>query len=736
MLKKLIFFLLFVAVSMFAQNKTLPKRPTVGLVLSGGGAKGFAHIGVLKAIEKAGVSIDYIGGSSMGAAIGALYASGYKANQIDSIINHIDFMEMLTDKIDRKHRSFYQKKNEQHYLISFPVFNQSIHLPIAVSKGQQTLNTLSQLFQPVSHITQFDQLPIPFFCVATDVETGKEVEINAGNLALAVRSSASLPTLLQPSEMNGVTVIDGGISDNFPVDNMLAKKVDYIIAVDVQGNLKKAEHLNSVVNVLDQIVNFQLYGKDNRPDEKVSIYIKPLVGTFGIVDFDLKKEIINEGEKAGDLYLDKLKTLANLQKTVSQSQNIVNKSYERYPINSIQISGNVNYNQRYVKGNLRLKEGELISLHRLNDRITYLMSSENFDRVLYDYKINQDSTKVDLSIKLTENPIHQYLKLGIHYDPIYKLTGLVNYTAKHLLERNDVLSMDFIVGERLRTHFNYLIDNGLYMGYGLESRWDRFTTAINSSIPGIHKLQLDYQRLRNFAFVQNNNRKNLAFSNGIEHQYIKSFSNTVIESVNKPRILFEDRHFYGLLSRLEFDSMNDKSFPTSGLSVLASLNYLFAASNTKLSPITQIRTTIKGIKTISDKVSFLLEGDGALSVTSQVLKTFNYSLGGIGENFVNNFVPFYGYDFAALEGNSFVKTAGAIRWKIFQQHYLFAHINYAVVQDQVLKFLETANYFKAAKTGFALGYSVQSPIGPIDLKYAWSPKQNAKQWFVNVGFWF
>src|SRR6478752_7085156 len=175
-----VFLLLVFAVS-FSQDQEKPK-PKIGLVLSGGGAKGFAHIGVLKVLEEAGVKISYIGGTSMGAVVGGLYASGYTARQIDSIFRATDFDALVNDFIPRASKSFYEKKNEELYAFVLPFANFKVGIPMALSKGMYNYTLLTKLTLNVRHVRDFNQLPIPFLCMATDIESGDEVILNKGFL--------------------------------------------------------------------------------------------------------------------------------------------------------------------------------------------------------------------------------------------------------------------------------------------------------------------------------------------------------------------------------------------------------------------------------------------------------------------------------------------------------------------------------------------------------------------------
>ena len=211
-----------------SQEKEKQEDLKVGLVLSGGGAKGLAHIGALKVIEETGIRVDYIGGTSMGAIIGALYASGYSANQLDSIFNMVDFNTLIQDDIPRSAKTFYEKDESEKYAITLPFDHFKVGFPSGLSKGQNVYNLLSQLTLHVSDIKDFNKLPIPFFCVATNVETGKEVILDKGYLPRAITASGALPSLFSPVIINDTIYVDGGVTNNYPVDEVRSKGADIV----------------------------------------------------------------------------------------------------------------------------------------------------------------------------------------------------------------------------------------------------------------------------------------------------------------------------------------------------------------------------------------------------------------------------------------------------------------------------------------------------------------------------
>ncbi|MDO3694067.1 patatin-like phospholipase family protein [Wenyingzhuangia sp. chi5] len=734
--------LLFILICQFSHSQELKidsiyTRPKIGLVLSGGGAKGFAHIGVLKAIEKAGLKIDYIGGTSMGAAVGALYATGYTANQIDSIITSIDFMEMLSDKIDRKYASFFDKKHGEKYLLNLPIKNGKVGLPLALSKGQSTYNKLSELYYPVAHINDFSKLPIPFFCMTTNIENGKGIEINSGSLPEAIRSSASLPTLLSPNKLDSITtVIDGGIADNFPIDVMKKKGVDIIIGVDVQGVLQKPENIDSALKVIDQIINYQLYGEEHNKTDDIDIYIHPDVFSYGMVDFDKTKQIIIEGEKAGNKFIDVFKKLAKRQNLPTETKIALKTDRRKYTINQINISGADNYTRRYLRGKLNIKPNEKISNVELSNRINYLTQTKNFNSIRYSFD-KQDSI-VDLNFKIDENPQSLYLRVGAHYDTTYKLSGLINVTDKHLFLRNDLLSLDLAFGDNIRAELNYFVDNGQFLSYGFNSIFNQLETNMNFEGDNSTSIDYEFSNVFNYLYSQINFRNRFAISLGLEHQFIRTYTRTFIRDPNDDRTYFDKSHYFNFLAKAELDTYDKKSFPNNGYLIKSTFRTYLSSSdyNENFAPISQARILLEGIKTISNTVSLFLQADSGISITNDNQENLNYGIGGYGNNFINNYVPFHGYTFSELIGNSYIKGAASIRYRFYKKNYVDFYANYAIVTDDVIDFLKHEPFFKNAKTGYSIGYSADSILGPIDIRYAWSPENRNDAIYISVGFWF
>ena len=289
-------------------------RPRVGLVLSGGGARGAAHVGVLKVLEDLHVPIDAIAGTSMGAVVGGLYASGLNARQIEKLMTSINWQDAFRDRPPREELTLRRKQEDETFLVKFPLGLRGGHvvLPKGLIQGQRLIETLRRLTLPVARISDFDELPTPFRAVATDLETGDAVVMGSGDLTTAMRASLSAPGVFSPVERDGRLLVDGGISDNVPVDIARAMGVDIVIVVDVGFPLLPRQELNSVPVISNQMLAILIRRNAQAQLATLTakdILIQPALGNASSFDFGLVSRGIGAGEIAA---LNKSAQLAGL----------------------------------------------------------------------------------------------------------------------------------------------------------------------------------------------------------------------------------------------------------------------------------------------------------------------------------------------------------------------------------------------------------------------------------------
>ncbi len=713
------------------------KQPKVGLVLSGGGAKGFAHIGVLKAIDKAGLQIDYIGGTSMGAIVGGLYAIGYSGEQIENIVLKTDFVSLLKDELPRNSEPFFEKEFGEKTMVTFPVNKGLLGLPKAVSKGQNVLNLLLELVAPVEGISDFSKLPIPFFCIATDIENGKAVLLEKGSLPLALRASSSFPTLLNPVTLDDKLLVDGGVANNFPVSILKDKGMDIVIGVDVEGQLYTKDKLKSVLDIMNQIVSYQMYSKSGSEKKKLDVYINPKVKGYSVVSFDEKDEILALGLEEGKKFAPVFKELA-LKQTVKKERKKLKIDEKKHLISNINLSGSNNFTRAFVLGKIKMRVGDSLSRKEITDRVYLLSATKNYERIEYDL-IKKKDNSYTLELMLKESTENANIKLGIHYDDLYKTGFLVNYNQKNLLLENDMFSADMVLGDNLRFSLDYFVDNGFYISYGFRSRYNHFRSnakfdPLVSPYPSVNSIDLKYTDVSNQFFLQTTFNRIFAIGVGLEHKHLKITTETVTTGSGGETV-FDNSSYFNSFGYLKLDSYDKKNFPTKGYFADLNFKWYMVSSNHNgdFSQFAQTKGTLGFATTFWDKLTFQMTSEAGFTLNRSDFNVFDFYMGGYNQNYINTFVSFYGYEFGELSNDTFLKSEFILRYALAENHYASFIANYGRLDENIFKDIDL---FKDVFSGYAIGYSYDTFLGPIELKYSWSPDTKESYWLFNLGFWF
>jgi NTE family protein len=733
MKKGLVFvFLFFTFLSSFSQDTI--KRPKIGLVLSGGGAKGFAHIGVLKVIEQAGVKIDYIGGTSMGAVVGGLYAIGYSATQIDSIFKATNFDELIKDFIPRSSKNFYEKRNDELYAFALPFNKFKIGIPEALSKGMYNYNVLSSITRSVRHERDFMKLKIPFLCIGTNIENGEEVILNKGNLAHAMIASSAFPSLFSPVEFDGKLLVDGGVSNNYPIEAVREMGADIIIGVDVQDGLLERSELKEATKILSQITALQTMDKMKQKIKDTDIYIKPDIKEFSIISFEKGQNIIRKGEEAAFVVYEQLEKYR--YKDGFKQNHLVNP-IDSLEINNININKLNNYTRSYIKGKLAFNEGAKISYGDLIKGIDNLNATQNFS--LINYSLEENNSKDDLKLTFAENTNRTFLKFGLHYDDLFKSGILVNLTQKKTFFKNDIASLDVILGDNARYNLDYYIDNGFYWSFGFKSIYNQFNKNVSKEISslnlgtlGINSINIDFSDLTNQAYFQTVFAQKFLIGTGAELKFLKIKSETLI-SLN-PTI--DNSNYISVFGYMKYDSFDNKYFPRKGWYFSTDMQTYLMSSNytNKFNPFSIAKADFGIAKTIFNKITLKFQAEAGASIGGSNISFFDFVLGGYGFKSMNNFKPFYGYDFLSVVANSYIKTTATFDYEIYKKNHLNFSANFANVQNNLF---QTTDWISIPKySGYAIGYGLETILGPIEIKHSWSPETTNGYTWVSVGFWF
>lgn len=720
----------FTCLNSFSQETI--KRPKIGLVLSGGGAKGLAHIGVLKVLEEAGVKIDYIGGTSMGAIIGGLYATGYNATQIDSIIESTNFGNILNDYIPRSSKNFYEKRNDELYALSLPFNKFQIGTPEALSKGMFNYNMLSRLTFPVRHVRDFNKLSTPFLCIGTNIALGEQVVFDKGILAQALAGSASLPSVFSPVVIDGNLIIDGGVINNYPIDEVKKLGADIIIGVDVQNGLLNKDQLRSAAKIFFQITNLQMIERMKESAKKTDVYIKPKVTDYGVVSFDKASEIIKKGEDATFAVYEKIGLLADKSNPYKKPK--LKIETDSLTIASIKINELENYSRDYIIGKLRFKPDSKISYNDLETGINNIDATQNFSAVSYYFDKNGD--KDDLILNLTESPIKTHLKFGLHYDGLYKSAVLVNVSNKKTFIKNDVMSLDMILGDNVRYNFDYYIDNGFSLSYGFKSQLNKFNDNVSNKIHQFstqesNSINIDYSDWSNQLYVQSIFAQKFLIGIGAEFEFLNITSETLI--INQT---IDSSTYFNLFGYLKYDSYDNKYFPKNGWYFSGNPQlYLFSSDYSGNFKPFSIFSAEAGIaKTIFNKTTVKLQAEAGTFIGDKSIPYFDFILGGYGFYATNNFKYFYGYDFLSLAANSYLEACITLDYEIFKKNHINFSANYANLDNNLY---DSFDWIKSPKySGYALGYGLETIIGPVEVKYSWSPETSSQYLWFTVGFLF
>ena len=377
------------------------KRPKVAVVLSGGGAKGFAHIGVLKVLEEEGIPVDMIVGTSIGSLVGGIYAMGYSADELYQIAKAQKWDVLLTDDVPRIFLSKNDQMIRQRYLLSLNVDRtKKIGLPQGLIKGQNVMNLFCGVAGNVPEDMDFSKLPIPFACVAADLESGQEMVLKNGFLPTAMFSSMAIPAMFQSAERSGKMLIDGGVVNNFPVDVAREMGADIIIGVDLQRDPPKNSQLKSMDIVVSQLVVFLSKEKYTQNTRLCDILIRPDVTKYSMLAFTTEAlDSLNvRGREAADAFrgeFRRIKAKYGLVQTPKSRQYIMP---DKWHIENIRFRGNNKLDEDFLKSTLGLTLPGNYSYSEIKNAIDRIYGFGGFERIYFDLTDDTQGKTLNLDV--------------------------------------------------------------------------------------------------------------------------------------------------------------------------------------------------------------------------------------------------------------------------------------------------------------------------------------------------
>lgn len=558
-----VFLFFFFAIPHFITSQT--EKPKVALVLSGGGAKGIAHIPLLQTLDSLGIVPDLVVGTSMGSIVGGLYAMGYSGDSIAVLVRNIDWDQLLGGKIALRDVSVEEKSEFNKFLINLDLTNGKPSLSSALLNDQLLREYITTLTYPAIKIRDFDQLPIPYRAVTTDIVNGTEVILGDGSLPMAMRASMSIPGVFKPVPYENTLLVDGGILNNFPVDVVKNMGDYFIIGSDVGGGMEEKENLNNIATLLFQaaMLTSNLKNPENRKLCDILIDHVPSL-TFSTSDFNKGNGIYEQGKIATQKNKKELEALGARLKNYNQKTHQLPIIEDSFMVDSIDYKNISEGNIDLVKARIDLAQGESYSPQTIINGINRAMGTTRFSEITYHVTLDEDETV--LYLNGIEHSKHQ-IKGSLHYDTYRSVGLIVNYTGRNLIGQSSRFLVSVDIAEQPRYQLEYQKNFGNKKTFWWRS--ELFGEFLKQKV-FIHGEATDDMQY-NFSQFDNQINKNI---NSME-SYVGfgiTYQNTHIKPTKDPDItdnILDLEHYY--FDNLEvnvhynYSSMNQVFYPTDGL---------------------------------------------------------------------------------------------------------------------------------------------------------------------------
>lgn len=772
----------------YSQDTTsVSARPKVGLVLSGGGAKGAAHIGVLKYIEETGIPIDYIAGTSMGSIVGGMYALGYSADEILDIISKVDWDTLISNQVDRQKISYERKSESRSQIITVPFslgtdrqelqkrsFKNS--LPTGIVSGDNLINLFNSLSVGYSDPVDFDDLPIPFLCIATNVLNGDADVLDKGVFSKSLRASMAIPVLFDPVKIDETLYADGGLVNNFPAQQCRAMGADYVIGVSMSPGLEDdPKNLTSVFSQVKQLKEI-ITDKDFENYHKMcDIFISPDLKGVGMLSFDAESvaRITESGYEAAAMQEAKFNALkAQLSlKTVPLKtdgptvKKAVNILQDKVLISGIEMDGVGKDIEKWMRRKCSVKTGDYVCKEDIDKSVSIYYGTGNYDSITY--TLHEDSTVPNayiLKFKFVENPPHD-VGLGFRFDSQDMLSVLLHAG----INKNRMSGFKADVSAKLGG--NQWLNTNLSYGHMLYPR-------INISY-GFRNSELDTydmdELVMNMKFLQHkfrvylseNYARTVSAGVGFEADFItpRKVMYLHYDAIDSD---YKKINTLGTFAYLHFDNLNKPSFATRG--VTGKINFtwkdmMFTSNSTDYLGYGSVVFGIEGyVPVIENRLVFIpqayasiLFGKGSANGSTNswnpvfsgpvpAYPSMNNVIGGTEMGrYIDQQLPFIGVNNISLAFNNVAILRTDIRTRLFKNHYLTAMVNYGrssidlknfFKQSEQLQWNELYNYNASNWWGAGVRYSLDTKLGPLSFDISSSNISKKVNLYFSFGHYF
>ena len=706
----------------FSQDK-----PKIGLVLSGGGSKGIAHIGVLKVLESKGIKPDYIVGTSFGALVGGLYAIGYTPEEMEEIILNNDWDYLLNDKIRRENLLIGQGDKNKKSLIRLPLDGLIPSLSSGLFSGQNILTFFEIKTREYNRNMSFDDFPIPFRCIATNIETGESKVLKDGYIANALRASMSIPSVFKPFEIDGDLYVDGGLVNNFPTDIVKEMGSDIVIGVGVGAVLYKKEEINSIIKILDQTSSFYNYRVAKENKKYCDIYIRPNIDGLSAMSFDDTEDIIKRGVDATESQINKIDSIFGKYNLLPIVNDTANNKNMYITIDSIIVSTNLKNNkntrgaEKLIDGKLNIKLPITLSEDELSQKINRLYGAKFFSDISMGF-IRKDSSYV-LKLNTKEDYINGF-NIGARYDQTYGVNILLGVQFRNLFMYGSLLEASVIAGQSPQVKFRYTTDRGSNIGVGSSFIYDNFN-AYSYDNNSVKYATYSYNRASLDFFI---------------HSYIGNYNRIIIgvqgsafnlsakQSISDLGDLKDN--FYSPFVAYIVDTWDRAYYPNYGFRIKARADLIFD-SNLDNMPKAWAKGSM--VTSISRKIKIITEGFIGFADNRLDTTLYRFQVGGMENNRIQWYNSFPGLEFLEHGSTNIWVVKVSPRYEFYKNNFIT--FTFAVTGMDDLPedlFIKTENIY----TGASLKYGFYSMFGPMEISADYSFNNYNKNFLISLGYWF
>jgi NTE family protein len=743
--------LLFAGGALLAQDTVIERhpaptgqRPRIGLALSGGGAKGLAHIGILKAIDSAGLKVDYITGTSMGSIIGGLYAIGYSADSIEKIARGIDWDLLLSNQSSMRSMIMDEKSEYGKYIIELPWVNHWFRFSTGVIEGEELWMKFSELFRPVYNIKDFSRFSIPFRCVATDVSTGEAVVMDSGDIVTAVRSSMAIPSIFTAVTYDGHKLVDGGVVRNFPVSDVLEMGSNIVIGDNVAGPLRSSQEVTNALQVLLQVAFFREAADTRKQIPLCTIYVYQPLDKYTMLNFGQASEIIDAGLEEGRKLYPRLKQLVDSLDSIYGPAPIVpDRLPPTYPvrITSYEVNGLEHTSEGFFIQSMNLEDGHSYSAAALSKMVRRAFGTRYYNRITYSLTPQPDGSS-HIRFEVEETPL-TFAKVGLNYNQFSGISAILNLTSRDFFTPTSRSLVTMNIGQNFRVRAEHLqyFSRRANFSFTLGTQYDHFQiTTYNNNFQQAGLYDQAYFKVDgHFGYSTN---RDLTFGAGSRWEYV-NYSPSITSSLAfKGNNNFLTTYFF-----VRSNTLDRPVYPRRGMRFEAEADQVFqqnpdveyfastvTRSDTSFSdlPYQRILATYDQYLPVAERYTAQVHLQGGLNFRYHNNIMNEFSIGGLTDQFHNQVV------FAGLREGTFysASTAGgmlALRYQLFNNVFITGKAN--VLFNN---FLYKSNFFTTPDflSGYALTFTYHFALGPLELSAMYCDQSRRVQGYLNIGIPF